>query len=250
MKALFELVLYQPIFNLFVGMYGILPDVGIVILIITILVKLGLYPLTKKSITAQKSLSDLQPKLEALKDKHKGDQKTIAQETMKLYKDHKVNPIGSCLPMLAQLPVFLALYWVLQAGLTGNDFSLLYSFVPNPGKISTISLGMFDLGHRSVLIAILAGAAQFWQAKMMQSKRAPKEAGEGGKDENMMSMMNKQMLYFMPVMTVFIGLSFPAGLALYWFLSTLFTALQQLVMFKKNGKDESTKGVVEGKILD
>jgi len=239
MKELFETILYQPIFNIFVGLYNIIPDVGVVIIIITVIIKLALYPLTKSSIVAQKSMTDLQPKLNALKEKYKDDKQALAQETMKLYKENKVNPLGSCLPVLIQLPIFLAIYWVLREGLTTENFDGLYSFVNNPGKINTISFGIMDLGQRSILFAVLAGASQFWQAKMMQSKKPPKEAGDGGKDEGMMSMMNKQMLYFMPGLTFIIGLKFPGGLALYWFLSTFLTALQQKITFDKQKKKES-----------
>lgn len=233
MRALFQAILYEPIFNIFVSIYNIIPDIGIVILIITLLVKLATYPLTKKSIEAQKAITDLQPKLEALKVKYKDNQQQLAQETMLLYKENKVNPIGSCLPILIQLPIFIAIYWVLQAGLSSKGFEGLYSFVKNPEHINTMSLGFIDLGQMNVVLAVMAGLAQFWQAKMMQSKQPPKEAGAGGKDESMASMMNKQMLYFMPALTFIIGLKLPGGLSLYWFLSTLFTALQQKIMFKK-----------------
>ena len=234
MKELFQTVLYQPIFNIFVGFYNLIPDIGAVILIITLIIRLALYPLTRKSIEAQKSLTDLQPKLEEIKKKHQGNQQLIAQETMRVYKENKVNPLGSCLPLLIQLPIFIAIYWVLKESLTGQDFSRLYSFIKSPEHINTTTLGLIDLGKSNLALALLAGAAQFWQAKMMQSKRPPKEAGAGGKDEGMMSMMNKQMLYFMPALTVIVSMSLPGGLALYWFLSTFFTALQQKIMFKKN----------------
>lgn len=247
MKALFELILYQPIFNGFVGLYEIIPDAGVAILILTVIIKGALYPLTKKSIVAQKSLQEIQPKLEELKKKHKGDQQTIAQETMKLYKENKVNPLGSCLPILIQLPIFLALYWVFREALTTDNFDLLYSFVPHPGSINPISLGFLDLSGTNIALAVLAGAAQFWQAKTMSRKKAPKKAGEGAKDENMMAMMNKQMLYFMPVITVIIGFQLPGGVMLYWFLSTLITAVQQQIMLKK--KDEKP-GVIEGEVVD
>jgi len=98
---------------------------------------------------------------------------------------------------------------------------------------------------------VLAGAAQFWQAKSMSTKRPPKGSGEGAKDEDTMAMVNKQMLYFMPVLTVIIGMSFPGGLALYWFLSTFITAVHQHIVFRK--KETSSKipqGVIEGKIVD
>jgi YidC/Oxa1 family membrane protein insertase len=220
-------------FNGFVALYNLIPDVGVVILIITFLIKIVLYPLTKSSIKSQKALTDLQPKLNELKEKHKGNQQMIAQETMKLYKENHVNPFASCLPLLIQLPILIALYYVLQIALKGDQFGLLYPFMHNPGTINKVSFGLFDLGKASYVLAILAGGAQFWQSKMMTRKRPDKPVVPGAKDEDTMAMMNKQMLYFMPFMTVFIGMSLPAGLTLYWFLSTLLTAIQQLYTFKK-----------------
>ncbi|MBI2436276.1 MAG: membrane protein insertase YidC [Candidatus Magasanikbacteria bacterium] len=250
MSELFNAILYQPIFNGFVALYNFIPDVGVVILIITILIKIVLYPMTSKSIKAQKALTDLQPKLEKIKQEYKGDQSRIAQETMKLYKEHKVNPFGSCLPLLIQLPVFLALYWVLQAALTSDNFDLLYSFIKSPEHINSVTLGIFDLSKSgNIVLALLAGGSQYLQAKMFSTKKAPPVAGQAAKDENMASMMNKQMLYFMPVITVLIGFQLPAGLALYWFLSTLLTALQQMILFKKNGTPKDG-GVIEGKLVE
>jgi len=248
MVELFNVTLYQPIFNGFVALYNLIPDVGVVILIITILLKAVLYPFTKKSIKAQKALTDLQPKLEEIKEKNKGDQQKIAQETMALYKEHKVNPLGSCLPLLIQIPVFLALYWVLRDAFSGDDFTQLYSFVKNPEHLNPVTLGLFDLSNQSIVLALLAGGAQFFQARMFTKKRAPQKAGAASKDENMTAMMNKQMTYFMPIITVLIGFQLPGGLALYWFLSTLITGLQQLVIFKKN---EPTKpDVIEGHVIE
>ena len=248
MSQLFNVILYQPIFNGFVALYNLIPDVGVVILLITIIIKLILYPLNSSSIKSQKALSELQPKMEEIKKKYAGNQAMIGTETMKLYKENKVNPLASCLPLLIQLPVFIALYYVLQRGLTTNNFDLLYGFVKHPGTLNTLTLGFFDLKNKSIILAVLAGAAQFWQAKMMTRRQPPKEAGAGGKDESMMTMMNKQMLYFMPFMTVLIGMSLPAGLALYWFLSTVLTALQQLLVFKKHGS--TNQSPVSGNILE
>ena len=252
MIEFFHTILYIPLFNGFVGVYSLIPDVGIVILLITVLIKLLLYPLNTSSIEAQRSLQELQPKLEELKKKHKDNQQVLAQETMKLYKEHKVNPLGSCLPLLIQLPIFIALYWVLQDGLTTNDFSILYSFVQDPGTINPISLGLFDLSKPQIALALLAGGAQYWQAKSLSRKRPPKAAGKGGKDEGMAAMMNKQMLYFMPVITVVIGMQLPGGLSLYWFLSTLFMAVQQVILTKKSDKNNTPKkdpDVLEGEIV-
>lgn len=255
MSGIFQTLLYQPLFNIFVGLYNIIPDIGAVILIVTVLVKVVLYPLTTSSIKAQKSLSEVQPKLDALKKEHKDNQQMLAQETMKLYKDHKVNPFGSCLPLLIQIPIFLALYWVLQRGLTSDNFDSLYPFITNPGHINTVTLGLFDLKNPIPLLAVLAGAAQFWQSKMMMKKTPKKEPGES-KEPDMATMMNKQMLYIFPVMTVFIGLKLPGGLSLYWFVSTLLTALQQELILKRGNKNEPPKSgkintdIIEGKIVE
>ena len=149
MSHLFQLILTQPMFNGFVALYNLIPDVGVVILVITILIKLILYPLTKSSIKSQKALTDLQPKLNELKEKYKDDKQRVAQETMRLYKENKVNPFASCLPLLIQLPILIALYYVLQIALKGDQFGLLYSFMNNPGSINRISLGLFDLEKAS-----------------------------------------------------------------------------------------------------
>lgn len=235
-SSLFHTILYQPLFNGFVGLYNIIPghDVGIVILAVTILIRLILYPLTSSSIKAQKSLQELQPKLEEIKKQHAGDTQKQTQATMELYKNNKVNPFASCLPLLVQLPILIALYMVMRDGLASTDLAkVLYPFVANPGQLNSVSFGFLNLAKPSIALAVLAGAAQFWQAKTMITKKPPVSAGAGAKDEGMMAMMNKQMLYFMPVMTVIIGFSLPAGLTLYWFFSTLLTGLQQVFLFKK-----------------
>ena len=101
--------------------------------------------------------------------------------------------------------------------------------------INPISLGLVDLSKPNIVLAVLAGAAQFWQAKMMVTKR-PEVKSAGAKDEDMMTIMNKQMLYMMPILTVVIGMTFPGGLALYWLVTTVLTALQQLYLFKQKEK--------------
>src|SRR3989338_5807320 len=161
MRELFQVVLTQPMFNAFVGLYNLIPDVGVVILIITVLIKLALYPLTASSIKSQKALTDLQPKLDVIDREFKDDKQRLAQETMKLYKENKVNPMASCLPLLIQLQILIALYYVLQRGLTATNFDTLYSFVKSPDQINTISVGLVDLKNSNIILAVLAGAAQF-----------------------------------------------------------------------------------------
>ena len=249
MSSLFNTILYQPIFNIFVLLYNVIPghDVGLVILAITILVRLALYPLTGSSIKSQRALQDLQPKMAAIKKQYADDKQKQTQAIMELYKTNKVNPLTSCLPMLIQLPILIALYMVLRDGLNSKNLAdSLYSFVANPDTINQISLGFFNMAKPNYVLAVFAGLAQYWQAKTLSRKNPPKEAGEGAKDEAMMSMMNKQMLYFMPAMTVLIGFSLPAGLTLYWFFSTVLMVLQQVWLSKKT---KANDGIVEGEVV-
>lgn len=235
-STLFHVILYQPILNIFVFLYNIIPghDIGVVILLITVLVRAAVYPLMSSSIKSQKSVQDLQPKIAEIKQLYKNDQQKQAAATMQLYKENKVNPFASCLPLLIQLPILIALYMVMRDGLVADNLGKdLYSFMYNPGKLNNISFWIFDMAKPNIVLAVLAGAAQFFQTKAMLVKQPPKNVNEGAKDEQMMAVMNKQMLYFMPVMTVFIGATLPAGLTLYWFFSTVLTWGQQILIYKQ-----------------
>lgn len=249
MIELYNTLLYEPIYNLLVWLYNIIPgnDIGVAIIALTILVRLALYPLSKKSIESQKALQDLQPKIEKIKQQYKNKKEEQAQAMMKLYKEEKINPASSCLPLLIQFPFLIAVYQVFTAGLGEAHFDLLYPFVENPGMINTISFGFIDLGQTQWVLAVLAAAAQFWQAKMLSTKR-PAIKSEGSKDEALASIMNKQMVYVLPLFTLFIGLRFPGGLTLYWLVSTLWTALQQLVVFKKMNSSSSKADIIDVKV--
>jgi len=239
---IFNTYIYEPIFNLLIWLYNILPgnDIGLAIVVMTVLVRLAFYPLSRKSIESQKALQDLQPKMEELKKKYKDDREKLGQEMMKLYKDNKVNPASSCLPLLIQLPFLWAIYRVFAAGLTNGSLDIIYPFIHNPGTINTISMGFIDLAQKQWILAVLAAAAQFWQAKMLSTKRPPVKS-EGSKDEAFASIMNKQMVYVLPLFTLWIGLKFPGGLTLYWFITTLWTAGQQLLIFKKQEEKKEVK---------
>lgn len=239
MLEFFNTILTQPIFNLLVFLYNIVPgnDIGIAIILITILIKAALFPLSQQSIKGQKALQDLQPKIEELKKQHKGNKEKMAQEMMALYKQEKVNPMSSCLPLLIQLPFLIAVFHVFNTGLQQDSLDMLYSFVSNPGSLNTISFGFIDLAESNFVLAVITGLAQFWQTKMLIHKRQPKV--DGSKDEDMMANMNKQMMYFMPIITVVIGSSLPAGLVLYWLLTTVLTGVQQKFLFNKKKDDDN-----------
>ncbi len=237
MIALFNTIFYQPLFNLLVWLYNVIPghDIGLAILLLTVLIKAILYPFSLQAIRAQKSLAELQPKIEELKVKYKDQKEEMSKALMNLYKENKVNPLSSCLPVLIQLPFLIAVYQVFIHGLGSQGLENLYSFVAHPGHINPVTLGFLDLSKPNIILAVFAGAAQFWQTKMMP-RSAPPQKVPGSKDESITAMMNKQMLYFMPAITVFIGATLPGGLTFYWFLTTLLTVIQQYFYFRKNKK--------------
>jgi YidC/Oxa1 family membrane protein insertase len=247
MAHFFTIIFYQPILNLLVFLYTTISfsDFGVAIILLTTIIRLILWPMSKSSIKSQKALQDLQPKIEELKVKYKDDKAGLSQATMALYKDNKVNPFSSCLPLLIQFPFLIAVYQVFRDGVS-NKLDLVYPFITKPETINMISFGFLDLGKPSVYLAVLAGAAQFWQARMMLAKKPEIKSG-GAKDENMAAIMSKQMMYIMPALTVFIGISLPGGLTLYWFVLTLLTAVQQLVTFKNSDKNKIK--TIEGEIV-
>lgn len=252
--SFFTTIFYQPVLNLLVFLYNITPfnDFGIAVILLTVVIKLIFWPLGSKAIKSQKALQDLQPKIKEIQTKYKDDKVTSSQKLMELYKENKINPFSSCLPLLIQLPFLFAVFRIFRTGLE-NNLDLVYPFISRPETINTISLGLVDLSTPNVYLAVLAGAAQFWQARMVTTKQ-PAVKTEGSKDENMMAIMNKQMLFIMPAVTVFIGLSLPGGLTLYWFVVTLITVIQQLIVFKAKSKNDKTSGgdsvkVIEGEIV-
>lgn len=235
---IFTVVLEQPMFNLLIGIYDAIPhaDLGLAIIALTVLIKAVLWPLTGASLKGQRAMQQLQPKLDAIRAEFKNDKEGQAKAMMELYTKEKVNPLSSCLPLLIQLPILIALYRVLRDGLSGQSLSLLYGFVQNPGTVNAMFLGLVDLAKPSIPLALIAAALQFWQTKMLLVKYPPKNLAqkEGAKDEEMMAAMNQSMTYMMPVMTAVIGWTLPGGLTLYWVAINAISILQQSLVFKKN----------------
>ncbi len=240
MIQIYNLVLFQPLLNLMVYLYDIIGDFGIAIIIVTVLVRLILVPLSVKSIKSQKAMQQLQPKMNEIKNKYKDNKEEQTKALMEFYKENKINPLSSCLPMLIQLPIIFALYRVFNIGLTEESFQYLYSFVKRPEVINTYFVGLINMTEANVVLAVLAGLLQFIQAKMLMPK-IKKQQGKGMLGD-ISGMMSKQMTYFMPVMTVFIAISLPSGLALYWIATTLFTIGQQYLIMKSPDDDKNKKG--------
>lgn len=245
MLYIFDQFIYYPLYNLLIFIYNIVPfhDFGLAIIIVTLIIKFALVPLSKKQIESQKKMQELQPKIKELQSKHKNDKEKQSRALMELYKEHKTNPFSGCLPMIVQLVFLIAIYRVFfnisEAGLK-VDGAGLYSFIQNPGQINHIFIGILDLtsvvnlGQLTaaniphLILVFLAAGSQYVQTKMLMAKQATSKAGEN----DFAQTMSKQMLYLGPLLTLFIGIKFPAGLALYWLVSTGFMVAQQYYIQK------------------
>lgn len=235
LSSIYTTLLWQPLFNLLVGITNILPthSVGWAIIIVTALVRLVLLPSSlhhaRQLAAQQEKMKGLQVDLDQIKTKHKEDKAKQAQATMELYRKAGINPASGCLPLLIQLPILIALYQVFFAGLTPESFQWLYSFVAQPEAISHLFFGV-DLSTPSLVFGVLAGVAQFIQMRWLTPAPPTAQPGASAETAAAMEAMQKNMRYIFPAMTVFISLRLPAALALYWVTSTLFGMAQQLLL--------------------
>lgn len=237
---IFNTTIFEPLLNLLVFVFNIIPgnDLGISIIAVTVLIRLVLYPLSYKGLHSQKKLMNLQPELKKLQKKHKDDKQAQTKAVMEFYKENSVNPFAGCLPFIVQIPILLGLYRVFLMELTPENLGGLYSFVGQPTHINTVFLGIVDLSVPSAVLAILAGLSQYFYSRITfaQKKNLQTPSSRGDKDSpDFQKILGKQMMYVLPVMTIFIAWRFPAGLALYWITTTLFSFGQQYIINKRIG---------------
>jgi len=232
MAWLYNQILFRPIFNLLVFIYNIIPggDFGLAVVLLTLIIRFIFVPLSVKSLVSQRELNKLQPKIRELQEKHKDNKQQLGQATMDLYKEHGINPFSGCLPLLIQLPVLLALYKALSVGFKPESLSALYPFVHNPGSIRELAFGFINLAQKAPILAIAAGILQWVQSKQAMLFQTPTSKNE---PESAALKMNRQMLYFFPIMVIIIAWNLPAGLVLYWVVATVFSIFEQLYISRK-----------------
>jgi len=204
-------------------MYRVIPNWGWTIIIFSVLTKLLFWPLTRSSTESMKRMQEIQPQLQALKTRYKDDQQKQTQEMMRIYKENKVNPVGGCLPLLVQMPVFFALFTILRKTieLRQANFGLWIDDLSRPDVLFPLGFNLPFLGGDFSLLPLLMALAMWAQTRISQSVQ-PK--GEGA--ENMMAQQMRMMNTMMPIMMFFIFYRSPSGLVLYWLVNTVLTALQ------------------------
>lgn len=212
-------------------------DAGVAIIILTILVKLVLFPLSKKAVTTQLKMKRVEPELTTIKEKYKDDRQEQARQTMALYKREGINPFMGILLLFIQLPVIFALYKVfLSSGLPSVNTDLLYKFVAIPASINIEFLGYFSISGKSIILALIAGITTYIQIRFSLPP-APKKNPVAGPQkasfkEDLARSMNMQMRYIFPILAFFISWSISGAIALYWITSNIFTIGQELVIRK------------------
>jgi YidC/Oxa1 family membrane protein insertase len=201
------------IFHAYSGNYGV------AIILLTIITKVLFFPLTLKSMTSMRAMQTLQPQINALRSKYKSDPQRLQRETMELYRANKVNPLGGCLPMVVQIPIFYALYVALSVSVEMQNapficFGRLPTWMPLLGGQD---LWICDMAAQdpTYVLPLLMGASMFVQQKMQPVMGDPRQA---------------KMMLFMPVVFTFMFLNLPSGLVLYWTLSNVFQIAQQKYM--------------------
>lgn len=226
--AIWDLIILSPMINVLIVLSGyLLNNFGLAILVLTVLVRVVTLPLTLKQLRATKAMQDLQPLLEELKRKHARDKQKLAQEQMRMYKESGVSPAGCMLPMLVQMPIWIALFQsiIRVLAVVPEDFLSLsrylytswgqvFSLVPLNSQFLWLDLAVPD---KFILLPILVGGTMWAQQKMiMPSRPDSKQAAQ-----------QQMMLWMMPLMFAFLTMQFPSGLALYWVISNAVTIVIQ-----------------------
>lgn len=255
MANIFNLILFDPIFNALIFLYKYIGDIGISIIALTIIIRFILYLPSRSSIKSQKALQDIQPKLQELQNKYKNNKEELGRQMINFYKQNKVNPFSSCLPLIIQLPILITLYRAFIAVAPPHVDPNTHIFVASQLQhlytplrdifvntaINPKFLGIVDLALKhNVILAVLAAGFQFWQSKMLMAKK-PLIKDKGARDESIAANVSTQMTYLLPLMTGYIAYQFPAGLGLYWVVSTIFSIVQQYFIFKKSKPEPETK---------
>lgn len=192
---------------------------GVALILLSLFIFIVLYPLTMKQMKAMKQMQDLQPQIEALRKNHKDNPQRLNKEIMELYRKHKANPLGGCLPMVLQIPIFFGLYQALSRSIVLKGAQFLWiKDLAEPDKLFILSQGLPFIGKEINLLPILMAIGMFFQQKLTMKTSAATSAAQE---------QQKIMVVIFPIMFGFIFYHFPSGLALYWFLNTLTSIFSQ-----------------------
>lgn len=274
---IFEILIVQPIFNLLLGLYTLIPggDFGVAVIIFTILMRFAMYPLVKRQLHQVKLMRKIQPELERIKKRTKGNKQLEGMQMMELYKQHGVSPFRTIGILLIQLPIFIALYNVIQLLTQHRDqvAKFTYDFleqipaiknlIEHPDHFNEKLFGLFDLTKTAlqngnidiflVSLAVVAAATQFIMSKQTMPHQSSKRSfrqimadASSGKDvdqSEMNGVVMSKMIYFLPAIMFFIMINLPGAIALYYAVSNIVATIQQHFILKQD--EEEMEEMVE-----
>ena len=203
------------------AIYGVVGNYGIAIIIVTVLMRIIIFPLTLKQEKSMKKMRELQPELEKIKEKYKDNPQEYQQKTAELYRESGVNPLGGCLPLLIQMPVFVALYWAFSGNAIPADAKFLWFTLKQPDRLFMIGNFAFNL------LPIWNVGVTYIQQKIMTSATSGQESNQ----------QMQTMLYMMPLMMLFIFYKMPSGVTLYYLVSGALSLVQQYFILKGRSDD-------------
>lgn len=255
MSSFFHSVFYEPLYNALVFLVNIVPghDIGIAVILLTILVKLLISPITLSSSRTQARIKEIEPALKAVREKHSKDQKKQAEETLKIYQEKGINPFSGFLGLIVQIPIIFALYFVFLKGLHIDPALIdsyphlpgfintallhggnLYPFVELPEFIRVNFLGLIDLTGKSLVLALLAGISQYFQMKTVMGNDPVSLRPSGSLREDLAQSMKFQMRYILPAIIFFVAYTVSSAVALYWVVSNVFGIFQERFARSRN----------------
>ncbi len=239
-SSFFHATVYTPLYNALVGLLsvGTWVDMGIAIIVLTLIVKTALFPLSLKASRTQVMLKKLEEPMKAIREKYKDKREEQGRKMLELYREHNVNPFSSFLVLFIQLPIILGLYFVfLKGGLPDVNTDLLYSFISAPQDISMKLLGFVDMSQKNIFLALLAGISQHFQARLAMPASQPRKENASFQEDFARS-LQMQVKYILPLVIVFVAYIATAAVALYWITSNIF-AIGQEIYVKRTIKSET-----------
>lgn len=246
MSELFNTLLLKPLYNLMVIIVESVPyaDIGVSVIILTVIVRFILFPLSKNALVTQVKMKKIQEPLRELQEKHKDNRQMLAMETMNLYKVNNIKPFSGFFLLLLQLPVIIALYKVfISGGLPAINTDLLYSFVHAPEYVGIKFLNLFDITQKNVWISLLVVYSSYFQAKLsFKDQVDPPKEGFGA---DLMKSMQIQMTYVFPVVMGFVAYGLGGIIALYFLTGNIFTIFQQRYLKNKMNEHSEKEKLVE-----
>lgn len=232
--SLLKIIFFNPLYNALFFISAHLPafDLGLAIIVLTIIVKFILLPFYHQSLVTQIKIKKIEPEVNKIKSESKGDKTEETKKLLTLYKENKINPFIGFVVVLVQLPIILALFYVFKDSLIVNQ-DLIYPFLKIPTQTNHIFLNILDITHRSYLAAAITGITQFIQIKLSLPSLPQTTNNERSMKDDLVKSMHFQMKYFMPIVITVVAAGLPAALSLYWITSNLFAIGYELLVRRR-----------------